>query len=169
MAMPLRNTDDVLAHDEASRALGIAVPATDGVQAWDAMRATGPPDAVSETDLDPNSWRPTGRDLEWLELRFGKPIPARSVQIHQPVGPGALTKVVGLTSDGDKIVLWREDKGAITAMLEIKVTSPSTFQSIHLEIHPLIAGWNHIDTVGLTDKSGHTHWPVSAEAGKSRR
>jgi hypothetical protein len=70
--------------------------------------ATGAPNCERYGD-NGNGWAPQTADkgIEWLEVKFAKPVNATELRIRQNVGPGAIIKVETIDDGGAKHVVWQ--------------------------------------------------------------
>ena len=126
-------------------------------QSYSPWQATGKPNCENYAD-DGRSWTSKDADkgIEWLRLKFEKPVNATEVRIRQNMGPGAVIKIDLIDTDGKSHTIWegidktkydpeliswfyaKFDKTAYKTK-EVKITLATN----------TIGGWNEIDAVQL--------------------
>jgi hypothetical protein len=119
--------------------------------------ATGEPDVERYGD-DGHSWASQTADkgIEWLEVKFAKPVQATELRIRQSFGPGAIIKVEIIDEGGAKHVLWqgvdeqKYEPGRIAWWRNTfeKTSFKVTGARITLATNA-VPGWNEIDAVQL--------------------
>jgi hypothetical protein len=139
-------------------------------RSWGPEQATGPPDTPGAGDFT-TAWAsltPDGQD-EWLMLEYAEPILPAAVLVHETYNPGALVRVTVFKLDGEEVEVWKGKdptaQGAGRGVSEIAVDVD--FKTNRVKIYldsKAVPGWNEIDTVGLRDSGGKTHWAMGADA-----
>jgi hypothetical protein len=119
--------------------------------------ATGAPDVEHYGD-DGHGWASATADkgIEWLELKFEKPVQATELRIRQNSAPGAFIKVELIDDGGGKHTLWEgvdEEKYPPNAISWWRRTFEKTsYKAAGARItlaSNAVAGWNEIDAVQL--------------------
>lgn len=119
--------------------------------------ATGAPDVERYGD-DGHSWASATADkgIEWLEVKFAKPVQATELRIRQNSAPGAFIKVELIDDGGGKHTLWEgvdEEKYAPNAISWWRRTFEKTSYKVSGARITLatnaVPGWNEIDAVQL--------------------
>lgn len=131
------------------------------VPPWDAMRATGPPNASADKD-DPNAWATKLADdgLQWLELAYDPPIVATSARIFEVNSPGAVIELLARPRGGEWFSLWSgEDPTPQPG--PFLVTFPETPFAVR-DLRIVLdtdrrAGWNEVDAVELAGPNGSAY------------
>jgi hypothetical protein len=129
----------------------------EGTAAWSAMQATGAPDVVTYGD-DGKSWAPSTQDagIEWLDLKYAKPVHATAVRIRESCGSGAVIKVELLDPTGTARTIWQgldPTKELNFLELSFPVTGYLTDRVKVTLATNTIPGWNEIDAVQLVGKA----------------
>ena len=124
---------------------------------YSANAATGAPDVERYGD-NGNAWTTETPDkgIEWLEVKFDKPMSASEIRIRQSYSPGALIKVELLSEDGARHMVWQglDDQqypASTIAWFNRKFEKTSylvTGARITLATNA-VSGWNEIDAVQL--------------------
>ena len=122
-----------------------------------ANAATGAPDVERYGD-NGNAWTTETPDkgIEWLEVKFDKPVAATEIRIRQSYGPGAIIKVDLLSEDGARHMVWQglDDQQYPSSTIAWfnrqfqKTSYPVTGARITLATNA-VSGWNEIDAVQL--------------------
>jgi hypothetical protein len=78
-----------------------------GTAHYSASQATGAPDVEGYGD-NPSAWMPKTPNggIEWLELRFAKPVHATAVRVRESCGSGAVIKVEVFDEQGAAHTVW---------------------------------------------------------------
>jgi hypothetical protein len=134
--------------------------------AYEAMQATGPPDATPPGIDSALAWCPAAEDdgTEWLELRYDPPVVAAQIRIHANFNPGAVLRVLGALGEAQMTELWAGG-GTQDALQTFPIASPVELDRLKLELDTSqVAGWNEIDAVALIDAQGAPSWAREANA-----
>jgi hypothetical protein len=118
-----------------------------------AGQATGAPN-VERYGNNALAWSPKAADagLEWLDLRYAKPVHATAVRVRESCGPGAVIKVELFDEQGSAHTVWQGND--ITKNLDYLVVEfPKTvFKTNRVKLTlatNIVGGWNEIDAVQL--------------------
>ena len=124
-----------------------------GSAAWSAMHATGAPDVAKYGD-DGNAWAPRTQDagIEWLDLKYAKPVHASEIRVRESCGSGTVIKIEAFDEGGNAHAVWQgtdptKDLNYLVAKFpatsykvnRVKVTLATNLSS----------GWKEIDAVQL--------------------
>lgn len=120
---------------------------------WSPARATGAPDVQMCAD-DPRAWASArGNGLEWLQLRFEKPVYATEVRAFQTLGPGAIARVHLIDVAGGQNLVWEGTDTSLICPAVFTASFPRTdylVVGVRLELDESRTGfWNQIDAVEL--------------------
>jgi hypothetical protein len=124
-----------------------------GTAAWSVNQATGAPDVDKYGD-DGHAWTSKSPDLgiEWLDLKFPKPVHATEVRIRESCGSGAVIKVELYDEQGVAHALW-QGNDPTTELNYLMVRFPKTaYKTDRVKVTlatNVVAGWNEIDAVQL--------------------
>ena len=132
--------------------------------AYEALQATGPANTPGPDTDSALAWCPASEDegMEWIELRYEKPVLAREVRIHTNYNPGAVVRILGGTDEGNLRELWAGTAPQDPIQV-IPISPPVEITRIKLELDTAkIPGWNEIDAVALVDGAGMLTWAHSA-------
>ncbi len=135
---------------------------------WGPEQLTGEPDTLQAGDFS-TAWAAKTRDEqdEWLLLEYDAPVLASGVAIYETYNPGAINKITAFTLDGTEEEIWAgRDNPPLDAIFINQKNFPRPFKTNRLKIYldsKNVPGWNEIDAVGLTDKTGKLHWASNAE------
>jgi hypothetical protein len=119
--------------------------------------ATGAPNVDRYGD-NGNSWATETADkgIEWLEVKFDKPVNATQIRIRQSYSPGAIIKVELLGEDGSKNAVWEGVDSEAYAPNAIAWFDRSFDKTAYKVAGARITlatnavpGWNEIDAVQL--------------------
>lgn len=121
------------------------------------LQATGKPNVENYSD-DGRSWASKDADkgIEWLKLKFEKPVFATEVRIRQNTAPGAIIKVELMDTDGKLHTVW---EGIDKTKYEGNMISwfYAKFDKTAYKVNGVkitlatntVPGWNEIDAVQL--------------------
>jgi hypothetical protein len=127
-----------------------------GDASWSAKQATGAPNVDKYAD-DGHAWASKTPDsgIEWLDLRYAKPVHASEVRIRESCGSGAVIKVDLYDEAGAAHTVWQgvdptKDLNYLTLSFK-----PTDYRVNRVKVTlatNLIPGWNEIDAVQLVGK-----------------
>ena len=127
-----------------------------GDAGWSAKQATGVPDVDKYSD-DQHAWAPKTQDggIEWLDLKYVKPVHASEVRVRESLGSGAVIKVELFDEAGAAHTIWQgadPTKELNYLILKFK-TSDYRVNRVKVTLATnIIPGWNEIDAVQLVGK-----------------
>jgi hypothetical protein len=129
-----------------------------GTAGWSANQATGAPNVDKYAD-DGNAWTSKTPDggIEWLDLKYPKPVHAEEVRVRESFGSGAVIKVEIFDEQGTPHTVWAGNDPT-TDLNFLMVKFPKTaFKTDRVKVTlatNVVSGWNEIDAVQLvgTDK-----------------
>jgi len=122
-------------------------------EAWSANQATGAPN-VDKFGDDGAAWTSKTPDggIEWLDLKYAKPVHATEVRVRESCGSGAVIKVEIYDEMGQAHAVW-QGADPTTELNYFMVKFPkTTFKTDRVKITlatNVVPGWNEIDAVQL--------------------
>jgi hypothetical protein len=124
-----------------------------GTASYSANQVTGPPNVDKYSDAA-ESWAPKTQDagIEWLDLKYPRPVHATAVRIRESFGSGAVIKVELFDEQGAAHTAWAGNdptKELNYLMLNIPKTSYKTARVKITLATNVVPGWNEIDAVQL--------------------
>lgn len=124
-----------------------------GFPDWSVTRAAGAPEISACAD-DSRAWASArGNGIEWLRLRYARPVYATEVRIYQTLGRGAIFRVSLIGEDGAAQRIWEGEDADRTCPGVLVVTVPQTetrIVGVHIDLDESRTGfWNQIDAVEL--------------------
>lgn len=124
-----------------------------GTASYSANQVTGPPNVDKYSDA-PESWAPKTQDagIEWLDMKYPKPVHATAVRIRESFGSGAVIKVELFDEQGAAHTAWAGNdptKELNYLMVNIPKTSYKTARVKITLATNVVSGWNEIDAVQL--------------------
>ena len=127
-----------------------------GDAGWSAKQATGAPDVDRYSD-DSHAWAPKTQDggIEWLDLKYLKPVHASEVRVRESMGSGAVIKVELFDEAGAAHAIWQgvdPTKELNYLILKFKPTEYKVGRVKVTLATNVIPGWNEIDAVQLVGK-----------------
>jgi hypothetical protein len=138
--------------------------------AWGVEQLIGEPDTTGYGDMR-TAWASLSQDgqEEWILVDYEDAVTPASIEVYENYNPGALTKVSIFDELGREVVVWEgtdptqpPDQGGVS---KIPVSTIWATRQVKIYLDSAnAAGWNEIDTIGLVDKAGNTHWPINATA-----
>ncbi len=140
-------------------------------RSWSAAQATGAPDTATAGD-QASAWAPAAQDggEEWLELTYAQPVEVAHVVVRETYNPGAISKVSVLLENGTEIFIWQGAQDAVPGPIDRVFPAPGGLVARSAKVYldtKRVPGWNEIDAVALTDRSGARHWAERASASSS--
>ena len=124
-----------------------------GTAGWSANQATGAPNVDKYGD-DGAAWTSKTPDggIEWLDLKYPKPVLATEVRVRESCGSGAVIKIELYDEQGAAHVVW-QGNDPTTDLNYLMVKFPkTTFKTDRVKVTlatNVVAGWNEIDAVQL--------------------
>jgi hypothetical protein len=124
-----------------------------GQQSWSANQATGAPDVQAYAD-DGHAWAPKTQDtgIEWLDLKYPRPVHATEVRVRESFNSGTIIKVEVFDETGAAHTVWAGNDPT-TGLNYLIVKFPKTdFKTAHVKITlatNISQGWKEIDAVQL--------------------
>jgi hypothetical protein len=124
-----------------------------GTANWSANQATGAPNVDKYAD-DGKAWTSKTPDggIEWLDLKYPKPVHAEEVRVRESFGSGAVIKVEIFDEQGAPHMVWAGNDPT-TDLNYLMVKFPKTaFKTDRVKITlatNVVPGWNEIDAVQL--------------------
>jgi hypothetical protein len=120
---------------------------------WSANQATGSPNVEKYGD-DGAAWATKTPDggIEWLDLKYSKPVHATEVRVRESCGSGAVIKIEIYDEQGGAHAVW-QGTDPTTELNYFMVKFPkTTFKTDRVKITlatNAVPGWNEIDAVQL--------------------
>ena len=120
---------------------------------WSANQVVGTPNVEHYTD-DGRAWAPKTQDggIEWLDVRFAKPVLATEVRVRESCGSGAIIRLELFDELGVAHTIWAgADPTTELNYLLIKFPK-TTYTSSRVKVtmaSNAVSGWNAIDAVQL--------------------
>jgi hypothetical protein len=124
-----------------------------GTASWSANQAAGAPNVDKYGD-DGNAWTSKTQDsgIEWLDLKYPKPVHATEVRVRESCGSGAVIKIEVYDEQGAAHAVW-QGNDPTTELNYLMVKFPkTTFKTDHIKVTlatNVVPGWNEIDAVQL--------------------
>jgi hypothetical protein len=124
-----------------------------GTAVFAANQVAGAPNVDKYGD-NGSAWAPKTPDagIEWLDLRYPKPVHATAVRVRESFGSGAVIKVELFDEQGVAHLAWAgNDPTAELNYLIVKFPK-TVFKTAHLKLTlatNVVPGWNEIDAVQL--------------------
>jgi len=124
-----------------------------GTERFSANQVVGPPNVDKYSD-DGNAWAPKAQDagIEWLDLKYPKPVYATSVRVRESFGSGAVIKIELFDEQGTAHTAWAGNDPT-TDLNYLIVSLPKTsYKTARVKVTlatNVIPGWNEIDAVQL--------------------
>jgi hypothetical protein len=135
---------------------------------WGHSQATGAPDTHEAGDIQ-TAWASREPDggVEWLQLKYDKPVEVSAVNIHETYNPGAVSKITALMPNGSEQTLWEGTAPREEAPIEMSFPIPPGVRSDQIKVYvdtDRVPGWNEIDAVELVGADGSRQWASSSSA-----
>ncbi len=124
-----------------------------GQQSWSANQATGAPDVQAYAD-DGHAWTFKTQDsgIEWLDLKYPKPVHATEVRVRESFNSGTVIKVEVFDETSVAHTVWAGNDPT-TGLNYLIVTFPKTpFKTARVKITlatNISQGWKEVDAVQL--------------------
>ncbi len=127
-----------------------------GDAGWSPKQATGAPDVDKYSD-DQHAWAPKTQDggIEWLDLKYLKPVHASEVRVRESLGSGAVIKVELFDEAGAAHTVWQGVDPTKELNYMILKFKPTGYRANRVKVTlatNVIPGWNEIDAVQLVGK-----------------
>jgi hypothetical protein len=128
-----------------------------GTAQWSANQATGAPNVEKYGD-DGRAWTSKTPDsgIEWLDLKYPKPVHATEVRVRESCGSGAVIKIEVYDEQGAAHAVW-QGNDPTTELNFLMVKFPkTTFKTDRVKVTlatNVVTGWNEIDAVQLVGTS----------------
>jgi hypothetical protein len=127
-----------------------------GQTSWSASQATGAPNVEQYGD-DGKAWAPKTADagIEWLDLKYAKPVHAAEVRVRESCGSGSVIRIELFDEQGVAHVVWAGND-TTTGLNYLIVKFPRTdYKADRVKVTlatDVVPGWNEIDAVQLVGK-----------------
>jgi hypothetical protein len=124
-----------------------------GTASYSPDQVLGPPNVDHYGD-NTTSWVPKTEDsgIEWIDLKFPKPVHASEVRVRESCGSGAVIKVELFDEQGSGHSVWAgNDPTKDLNYLMVKFPK-TTYKTARVKVTlatNVVPGWNEIDTVQL--------------------
>jgi len=124
-----------------------------GTDSYSANQATGAPNVDRYAD-DGAAWAPKTADggIEWLDLKYPKPVYATEVRVRESCGSGSVVKVEIFDEKGAAHAVW-QGNDPTKELNYLMVKFPKTaFKTDRVKVTlatNVVPGWNEIDAVQL--------------------
>jgi hypothetical protein len=127
-----------------------------GDASWSAKQATGEPNVDKYAD-DGHAWAPKTPDggIEWLDLKYAKPVHASEVRVRESDGSGAVIKVELFDEAGAAHTVWQGADPTTELNYLILKFKPTDYKVNRVKVTlatNVVPGWNEIDAVQLVGK-----------------
>lgn len=124
-----------------------------GTDSFSANQATGAPN-VDKFGDNGMAWAPKTPDagIEWLDLKYPRPVYATEVRVRESCGSGAVIKVELFDEHGTAHTAWAANDPT-TDLNYLVVKLPKTaYKTAHVKVTlatNVVPGWNEVDAVQL--------------------
>ncbi len=124
-----------------------------GMSPWSANQATGAPNVDKYAD-DGKAWTSKTPDggIEWLDLKFPKPVHAEEIRVRESCGSGATIKIEVFDEQGGAHTVWAGNDPT-TELNYLMVKFPKTaYKTDRVKVTlatNVVPGWDEIDAVQL--------------------
>jgi hypothetical protein len=124
-----------------------------GTAGYSANQATGAPNVDKYGD-DGNAWTSKTPDggIEWLDLKYPKPVLATEVRVRESCGSGSVIKVEVFDEQGAAHTVWQGNDPTTDLNYFIVKFPKTTYKADRVKITlatNVVPGWNEIDAVQL--------------------
>jgi hypothetical protein len=124
-----------------------------GSAAWSANQATGAPNVDKYGD-DGKAWTSKTPDagIEWLDLKYPRPVHATEVRIRESCGSGAVIKAEIFDEQGTAHTVWAGNDPTTDLNYLIVKFPKTSFKTDRVKVTlatNVVPGWNEIDAVQL--------------------
>lgn len=124
-----------------------------GTAGYSANQVVGPPNVDRYGD-NGASWVPKTEDagIEWIDVKFPKPVHATEVRIRESFGPGAIIKVELFDEQGAGHAVWAGNDPTKDLNYLIVKFPKTTYKTSRAKVSlatNVVPGWNEIDAIQL--------------------
>jgi hypothetical protein len=124
-----------------------------GTASYSANQATGAPNVDSYGD-NGAAWTTKTEDsgIEWLDLKYPKPVHATEVRVRESCGSGAVIKVEVFDEKGGAHAVWQGNDPTKDLNYLMAKFPKTAFKTDHVKVTlatNVVQGWNEIDAVQL--------------------
>ena len=124
-----------------------------GTAGWSANQMTGQPNVEKYGD-DDRAWAPKTQDggIEWVDLKFPRPVHATEVRIRESCGSGAIIKAEIFDEQGNAHTVWAGNDPTTELNYLITKFPKTSFKTDRVKLTlatNVVPGWNEIDAVQL--------------------
>jgi len=124
-----------------------------GMGAYSANQVTGPPNVDKYGD-DGKAWAPKTEDagIEWLDLKYPRPVHVTAVRVRESCGSGAVIKVELFDEQGTAHTAWAGNDPTKDLNYLVVNVPKAAYKTARVKITlatNVVQGWNEIDTVQL--------------------
>jgi len=124
-----------------------------GTAQWSANQATGAPNVDKYGD-DGAAWAPKTQEggIEWLDLKYPKPVHATEVRVRESCGSGAVIKIEVYDEQGGAHAIWQGNDPTKELNYLIAKFPKTTFKTDRIKVTlatNVFPGWKEIDAVQL--------------------
>jgi hypothetical protein len=124
-----------------------------GTASYSANQATGVPNVDRYAD-DGNAWAPKTADggIEWLDLKYPKPVHATEVRVRESCGSGSVVKVEIFDEQGTAHAVWQGNDPTTELNYLVAKFPKTAFKTDRVKVTlatNVVPGWNEIDAVQL--------------------
>ena len=124
-----------------------------GTAQWSANQATGAPNVDKYGD-NGAAWAPKTQEggIEWLDLKYPKPVHATEVRVRESCGSGAVIKIEVYDEQGGAHTVWQGNDPTTELNYLIAKFPKTAFKTDRVKVTlatNVIPGWKEIDAVQL--------------------
>jgi hypothetical protein len=124
-----------------------------GTASYSANQATGAPNVDKYGD-NGAAWAPKTEDggIEWLDLKYPKPVHATEVRVRESCGSGTVIKVEVFDEQGGAHAVWQGNDPTLELNYLMLRFPKTAFKTDRVKITlatNVVPGWNEIDAVQL--------------------
>jgi len=124
-----------------------------GTDSYSANQVTGLPNVDKYSDA-PQAWAPKTQDagIEWLDLKYPRPVRATAVRIRESYGSGAVIKVELFDEQGAAHTAWAGNDPTTDLNYLVLNIPKTTYKTARVKVTlatNVVPGWNEIDAVQL--------------------
>jgi hypothetical protein len=128
-----------------------------GTAQWSANQAAGAPNVVKYGD-NGAAWAPKTQEggIEWLDLKYPKPVHATEVRVRESCGSGAVIKIEVYDEQGGAHAVWQGNDPTTELNYLIAKFPKTAFKTDRVKVTlatNVMPGWKEIDAVQLVGTS----------------